>query len=166
MVPSVYGAGLDALTPQDFGTKLHKMFYDTLQHRLLHHCSCDTEQHPIPEKRHSTQSTENWHENIGPESLVETSGRAENKGLKRRSPSQGREESQALCPVKALSPPESATRHHEPTVASPNAGGSQAQAAHGGAPAPNAASPAGGLEDLWLQEVSNLSEWLSPGHRS
>lgn len=33
-----------AADTQEFGTKLHKMFYDTLQHRLLHHCSCDTEQ--------------------------------------------------------------------------------------------------------------------------
>ncbi|CAH6793506.1 Gm960 [Phodopus roborovskii] len=139
---------LEAADTQEFGTKLHKIFYDTLQNRLLHHCSCDTEQHLIPEKSHSTQSTENWHENIVPESLVETSGLAENKRLK-RSPNQGREESQALCPAKDLSPPGSATRNHEPTAASPNARGSQAQAAHGRAPAPDAASPAGGLEVPW-----------------
>lgn len=33
-----------AADTQEFGTKLHKIFYDTLQHQLLHHCSCDTEQ--------------------------------------------------------------------------------------------------------------------------
>ncbi|XP_037064238.1 type 2 DNA topoisomerase 6 subunit B-like isoform X2 [Peromyscus leucopus] len=155
---------VQAADTQEFGTKLHRIFYDATQHRLRSHCSCDTEQHSTPEKRHSAQSTEGWHENIGPESLVETSGQAENKKLK-RSPNQGREESQALCPARDLSPPESATGHHESTVASPNARGSQAQAAPGRVPAADAASPAGGLEDLWLQEVSNLSEWLSPGRR-
>lgn len=77
--------------------------------------------------------------------LLETSGQAENKKLK-RSPNQGGEESQALRPARDLSPPESATGHHEPTVASPNARGSQAQAAPGRVPAADAASPAGGLE--------------------
>ncbi|XP_052616064.1 type 2 DNA topoisomerase 6 subunit B-like [Peromyscus californicus insignis] len=139
---------LEAADTQEFGNKLHRIFYDTTQHRLRHHCSCDTEQHPTAEKRHPAQSTEGWHENIGSESLVETSGQAENKKLK-RSPNQGKEESQALCPARDLSPPESATGHHEPTVASPNARGSQAQAAHGRVPAADAASPAGGLEVLW-----------------
>ncbi|KAL6034616.1 hypothetical protein STEG23_033804 [Scotinomys teguina] len=89
---------LEAADTQEFGTKLHRIFYDTTQHRLQHHCSCDTEQHPTPEKRHSAQSAEGCrgHENIGPESVV------------------------------------------------------------GKTP---------GVWDLWLQEVSNLSEWLSPGRR-
>ncbi|XP_038190460.1 type 2 DNA topoisomerase 6 subunit B-like isoform X5 [Arvicola amphibius] len=151
---------LEAADTQEFGTKLHRLFYDTIQGRLLHHCACNTEQHPTPEKKHSTQSTEDWHGTIGQQSHAESSGQAENKKLK-RSPSLGREESQTLCPARDPSPPECATRHHEPTVASPNARGSPARAA----PAPDAASPAGGLEDLWLQEVSNLSEWLSPGRR-
>ncbi|XP_049993544.1 type 2 DNA topoisomerase 6 subunit B-like [Alexandromys fortis] len=155
---------LEAADTQEFGTKLHRLFYDTTQHRLLHHCSCDTEQHPTPEKKHSTQSTEDWRGTIGQQSHVESSGQAENKKLK-RSPSLGREEPQALCSARDPSPPECAARHHEPTVASPNARGSPAPAAQSRAPAPDAASPAGGLEDLWLQEVSNLSEWLSPGRR-
>lgn len=117
--------------------------------------------------------------------LLESRGQAENKRLKRSSPNQGREES------RALGPPESATRNREPTEASLTAGGSQTQAAHRRVQAADAASPPGGLEvpqraqdgrgpklpppgphhrllpqDLWLQEVSNLSEWLSPGHRS
>lgn len=123
--------------------------------------------------------------------LLESRGQAENKRLKRNSPNQGREESQALGPAKDLGPPESATRDREPTEASVTAGGSQTQAAHRTVQAADAASPPGGLgvpqraqggrgpklpppgphhrlllQDLWLQEVSNLSEWLSPGHRS
>lgn len=70
--------------------------------------------------------------------LLESSGQAENKKLK-RSPSLGREESQALCPARDPS-------HHEPTVASPNARGSPARAAQSRVPAPDAASPADGLE--------------------
>lgn len=124
--------------------------------------------------------------------LLETRGQAENKRLKRSNPNQGREESRALHPARDLSPQESAARHRQPTEASLTDRGSQSQAAHGRAQAPDAASPAGGLEvpqraqggcgpellpsgphhgssaqqDLWLQEVSNLSEWLSPGHWS
>lgn len=79
--------------------------------------------------------------------LLESSGQAENKKLK-RSPSLGREEPQALCSARDPSPPECAARHHEPTVASPNARGSPAPAAQSRAPAPDAASPAGGLEVL------------------
>ncbi|CAO2584211.1 Type 2 DNA topoisomerase 6 subunit B-like, partial [Lemmus lemmus] len=136
---------LEAADTQEFGTKLHRLFYDTTQHRLFHHCSCDTEKHRTPEKKHSTQSTEDWHGNIGQQSNVESTGQTENKKLK-RSPSLGREESEALCPVRDTSPPECATRHHEPTVASPNDRGSPARAAQSRAPAPDAASPAGGLE--------------------
>lgn len=77
--------------------------------------------------------------------LLESSGQAENKKLK-RSPSLGREESQALCPARDPNPSECATSHREPTVVSPNAGGSPARAAQSRVSAPDAASPAGGLE--------------------
>ncbi|CAO2584210.1 Type 2 DNA topoisomerase 6 subunit B-like [Lemmus lemmus] len=156
---------LEAADTQEFGTKLHRLFYDTTQHRLFHHCSCDTEKTSSPASRLCSTSTRlREHDLKWTFLLLESTGQTENKKLK-RSPSLGREESEALCPVRDTSPPECATRHHEPTVASPNDRGSPARAAQSRAPAPDAASPAGGLEDLWLQEVSNLSEWLSPGRR-
>lgn len=99
-------------------------------------------------------------------SLLESIGQAENKRPKRGSPNHGREESRVLGSARDTSPPKSATRDRELTEVSLTARGSQTQAAHGRAQAAEAASPAGGLEDLWLQEVSNLSEWLNPGHRS
>ncbi|KAK7813239.1 hypothetical protein U0070_005144, partial [Myodes glareolus] len=34
---------LEVADTQEFGAKLHRLFYDATQHRLLQHCSCDTE---------------------------------------------------------------------------------------------------------------------------
>ncbi|XP_011246937.1 type 2 DNA topoisomerase 6 subunit B-like isoform X2 [Mus musculus] len=157
---------LEAADTQEFGVKLHRIFYDITQHQFLKHCSCDTEQHLTPEKNISAQNTKDQHKNIAQEFPEESIGQAENKRPKRGSPNHGREESRVLGSARDRSPPKSATRDRELTEVSLTARGSQTQAAHGRAQAAEAASPAGGLEDLWLQEVSNLSEWLNPGHRS
>lgn len=157
---------LEAADTQEFGAKLHRIFYDITQHQFLNHCSCDTEQHLTPEKNISAQNTEDQHKNIGLEFPPESIGQAENKRLKRSRPNQGREESRALGLARDLSPPEFVTRDREFTKASLTARGSQTQAAHGKAQSADAGTPPGGLEDLWLQEIANLSEWLSPGHRS
>lgn len=122
--------------------------------------------HLTPEKNISAQNTKDQHKNIAQEFPEESIGQAENKRPKRGSPNHGREESRVLGSARDTSPPKSATRDRELTEVSLTARGSQTQAAHGRAQAAEAASPAGGLEDLWLQEVSNLSEWLNPGHRS
>ncbi|KAL1787321.1 type 2 DNA topoisomerase 6 subunit B-like isoform X2 [Sigmodon hispidus] len=51
---------LEAADTQEFRTKLHRIFYDTTQHRLLHHCSCDTEQNRIKEKNTLQDGSETW----------------------------------------------------------------------------------------------------------
>uniref|UniRef100_A0ABI8ASN6 Type 2 DNA topoisomerase 6 subunit B-like n=1 Tax=Felis catus TaxID=9685 RepID=A0ABI8ASN6_FELCA len=135
---------------QEFGTKLHKSFHEITQHRFLPHCSCEVKQQLLPEKN-AEQSTEDTHENSSPELLTGTSEQVENKRLKRGSLRRGMEETQAFHSARAPSQLEAAARRTEPAGAFPTPSGSRA-------------SPGGGLEDsLWLQEVSNLSEWLDPG---
>ncbi|GAB5578144.1 type 2 DNA topoisomerase 6 subunit B-like isoform X4 [Prionailurus iriomotensis] len=135
---------------QEFGTKLHKSFHEITQHRFLPHCSCEVKQQLLPEKN-AEQSTEDAHENSSPELLTGTSEQVENKRLKRGSLRRGMEETQAFHSARAPSQLEAAARRTEPAGAFPTPSGSRA-------------SPGGGLEDsLWLQEVSNLSEWLDPG---
>ncbi|XP_012520793.1 PREDICTED: uncharacterized protein C11orf80 homolog [Propithecus coquereli] len=152
---------LQAADTQEFGTKLHKVFHEITQHRFLHHCSCEVKQQLTPEKKDSAQSTEDAHEKSNPALLAETSGPAENKRLTRGRLRQG-EKTQALRPARAPSPSQAAPRRPQPTAASLTPSGGEAGATHGRAPAPGA-GPGSGLEDaLWLQEVSNLSEWLSP----
>ncbi|KAM7329704.1 hypothetical protein ACRRTK_011317 [Alexandromys fortis] len=52
---------LEAADTQEFGTKLHRLFYDTTQHRLLHHCSCDTEQRAAgKQKTRSSREAPAW----------------------------------------------------------------------------------------------------------
>ncbi|XP_015988177.2 type 2 DNA topoisomerase 6 subunit B-like isoform X1 [Rousettus aegyptiacus] len=129
---------LQAADTQEFGTKLHKSFHEITQHRFLHHCSCEVKQQLLPEKSDAEENTEDTHENRSLELQAGTSGQTESKRLKKGSLHQVVEETQAFPAAGAPGPSEAAPRRAEP--------------------------PGGGLEDaLWLQEVSNLSEWLSPG---
>ncbi|XP_072826479.1 type 2 DNA topoisomerase 6 subunit B-like isoform X4 [Vicugna pacos] len=144
---------LQATDTQEFRTKLHKSFHETTQHRFLHHCSCEVKQQLLPERDDAEQSTEDAHENSSLELLAGTSGQVGNKRLKGSSLHQGVEETRAFRSAGALSPSEAARRRAEATV-SPLT------------PSRSRTGPGSGLEDaLWLQEVSNLSEWLSPGPR-
>ncbi|XP_066893773.1 type 2 DNA topoisomerase 6 subunit B-like isoform X16 [Kogia breviceps] len=138
---------LQAADTQEFGTKLHKSFHEITQNRFLHHCSREVKQ-LLPEKNNAEQSTEDAHENSSLELLAETSGQVEKKSLKRGgSLCQGVEETRAFHSPRALNPSEDTLRRAEPTAAP--------------------LTPRSGLEDaLWLQEISNLSEWLSPGSAS
>ncbi|XP_010634168.1 type 2 DNA topoisomerase 6 subunit B-like isoform X2 [Fukomys damarensis] len=147
---------LQAADTQEFGTKLHKIFCDITQHRFLHHCSSNMKQ-LIPEKNNSAQSTEDAHESGSPELLAEISRQAQRKRPKSDSFCHGQEETLAFM-----------TSHRaEPHDASLTPREEEARTVHDRAPAPERASSGSGLEDaLWLQEVSNLSEWLSPGSGS
>ncbi|XP_049570127.1 type 2 DNA topoisomerase 6 subunit B-like isoform X8 [Orcinus orca] len=108
----------------------------------------------LPEKNNAEQSTEDAHENSSLELLAGTSGQVENKSLKRGSLCQGVEEARAFRSPRALNPSEAALGCAEPTAAPLT-------------PSRNRTGPRSGLEDaLWLQEISNLSEWLSPGSAS
>nr|XP_027800411.1 type 2 DNA topoisomerase 6 subunit B-like [Marmota flaviventris] len=157
---------LQAADTQELGTKLHKIFHDVTQHRFLHHCSCDMKQQLTPEKKDLAQNTEDAHEN-SPELLAEISGQAENKKLKRGSLHQSVEEMEAPHSASAPGTPEICPRRLEPTAASLTVSRAERRTVHVQAPVPDRASPGRVLEDaLWLQEVSNLSEWLSPGHGS
>uniref|UniRef100_A0A673U2S1 Chromosome 11 open reading frame 80 n=1 Tax=Suricata suricatta TaxID=37032 RepID=A0A673U2S1_SURSU len=141
---------LQAADTQEFGTKLHTSFHAIIQHRFLPYCSYEVKQQLLPEKN-AEQSTEDAHENSSPELPAGTSEQVENKRLKRGSLRRGTEETQAFHSAGARSQLEAAARCTEPTGVSRTPSGSRA-------------SPGGGLEDsLWLQEVSNLSEWLNPG---
>ncbi|KFO28356.1 hypothetical protein H920_10217 [Fukomys damarensis] len=148
---------LQAADTQEFGTKLHKIFCDITQHRFLHHCSSNMKQQLIPEKNNSAQSTEDAHESGSPELLAEISRQAQRKRPKSDSFCHGQEETLAFM-----------TSHRaEPHDASLTPREEEARTVHDRAPAPERASSGSGLEDaLWLQEVSNLSEWLSPGSGS
>ncbi|XP_070313793.1 type 2 DNA topoisomerase 6 subunit B-like isoform X3 [Odocoileus virginianus] len=180
---------LQAADTQEFGTKLHKSFHEVTQHRFLYHCSHEVKQQLLPEKNEAEQNTEETHENSSLELLavirvdtvalpgfgyysveywaVEsapgcrhplhlhgrygggTGEQTENKRLKRGS--QAVEETRAFRSAGALSPSEAASRRAEPTTAPLTSSRSRTD-------------PGSGLEDtLWLQEISNLSEWLSSG---
>ncbi|XP_059788103.1 type 2 DNA topoisomerase 6 subunit B-like isoform X1 [Balaenoptera ricei] len=145
---------LQAADTQEFGTKLHKSFHEITQNRFLHHCSREVKQQLLPEKNNAEQSTEDAHENSSLELLAGTSGQVENKSLKRGSLCQRVEETRAFRSPRALNPSEAALGRAEPTAAPLT-------------PSRNRTGPRSGLEDaLWLQEISNLSEWLSPGSAS
>ncbi|KAB0377011.1 hypothetical protein FD755_011455 [Muntiacus reevesi] len=140
---------LQAADTQEFGTKLHKSFHEVTQHRFLYHCSHEVKQQLLPEKNEAEQNTEEAHKNSSLELLTETGEQTENKRLKRGS--QGVEETRAFRSAGALSPSEAASRRAEPTAAPLTSSRSRT-------------GPESGLEDtLWLQEISNLSEWLSSG---
>ncbi|KAI2561242.1 hypothetical protein G5576_006021, partial [Homo sapiens] len=152
---------LQAADTQEFRTKLHKVFREITQHQFLHHCSCEVKQQLTLEKKDSAQGTEDAPDNSSLELLADTSGQAENKRLKRGSPRI--EEMRALRSARAPSPSEAAPRRPEATAAPLTPRGREHREAHGRALAPGRASLGSRLEDvLWLQEVSNLSEWLSP----
>ncbi|XP_054517408.1 type 2 DNA topoisomerase 6 subunit B-like isoform X3 [Pan paniscus] len=152
---------LQAADTQEFGTKLHKVFREITQHQFLHHCSCEVKQQLTLEKKDSAQGTEDAPDNSSLELLADTSGQAENKRLKRGSPRI--EEMRSLRSARAPSPSEAAPRRPEATAAPLTPRGREDREAHGRALAPGRASLRSRLEDvLWLQEVSNLSEWLSP----
>uniref|UniRef100_H0X2Y6 TOP6B like initiator of meiotic double strand breaks n=1 Tax=Otolemur garnettii TaxID=30611 RepID=H0X2Y6_OTOGA len=147
---------LQAADTQEFGTKLHKAFQETTQHPFLYHCSCEMKQYLTPEKKDSAQSTEDAYEEGNPAPRAETCWPEENKRLK-----SGR----LHRVVETTHAPHSsrAPRRPEPPTASLSPSGEKA---HSKAPAPSRASPGNRLQDaLWLQEVSNLSEWLSPSPR-
>ncbi|XP_057581535.1 type 2 DNA topoisomerase 6 subunit B-like isoform X4 [Hippopotamus amphibius kiboko] len=142
---------LQAADTQEFGTKLHKSFHDITQHRFLHHCSREVKQQLLPEKNDAEQSTEDAPENSSLELLAGTSEQVENKSLKRGSLRQGAGETRAFRSAGAVSPSEAAPRLAEPIAAPLTSGRSRT-------------GTGSDLEDaLWLQEISNLSEWLSPG---
>ncbi|XP_032138603.1 type 2 DNA topoisomerase 6 subunit B-like isoform X3 [Sapajus apella] len=152
---------LQAGDTQEFGTKLHKLFCEITQHQFLHHCSCEVKQQLILEKKDSAQSTEDTPDNSSLELLTDTSGQAENKRLKRGSPSV--EDMRTLYSARAPSLSEAALGGRAPTAAPLTPSGREACETHSRALAPGRASLGNRLEDaLWLQEVSNLSEWLSP----
>uniref|UniRef100_A0A2K5DP91 TOP6B like initiator of meiotic double strand breaks n=1 Tax=Aotus nancymaae TaxID=37293 RepID=A0A2K5DP91_AOTNA len=152
---------LQAADTQEFGTKLHKLFCEITQHQFLHHRSCEVKQQLTLEKKDSAQSTEDAPDNSSLELLTDTSGQAENKRLKRGSPSV--EEMRTLHSARAPSPSQAALGGPDPTAASLTPSGREACETHSRALAPGRASLGSRLEDaLWLQEVSNLSEWLSP----
>nr|XP_035977358.1 type 2 DNA topoisomerase 6 subunit B-like isoform X8 [Halichoerus grypus] len=141
-----------AADTQEFGTKLHKSFHEITRHRFLPYCSCEMKQ-LLPEKN-AEQSTEDAHENSSLELLAGTSGQVENKRLKRGCLRQGMDETRAFHSASTRGPSEAAACRTKPTGPSLTPSGSRG-------------SPGGGLEDsLWQQEVSNLSEWLSPGPES
>uniref|UniRef100_A0A8C6G263 Type 2 DNA topoisomerase 6 subunit B-like n=1 Tax=Moschus moschiferus TaxID=68415 RepID=A0A8C6G263_MOSMO len=140
---------LQAADTQEFGTKLHKSFHEVTQHRFFYHCSHEVKQQLLPEKNEAEQNTEAAHENSSLELLAGTGEQTENKRLK--TGSQGVEETRAFRSAGALSPSEAASRRAEPTTAPLTFSRSRT-------------GPGSGLEDaLWLQEISNLSEWLSSG---
>ncbi|KAM5225145.1 type 2 DNA topoisomerase 6 subunit B-like [Hipposideros larvatus] len=140
---------LQAADTRELGTKLHKSFHEITQHRFLHHCSCEVKQELLPEKN-DAESTEDAHENSSLELLEGTSGQVENKRLKKGSLRQVVEETQASHSARAPSASEAALRSAEPLEAALTPSGSRAGLGRS-------------QEDaLWLQEVSNLSEWLSP----
>ncbi|XP_053780371.1 type 2 DNA topoisomerase 6 subunit B-like isoform X3 [Desmodus rotundus] len=144
-------AAVRAADTQELGTKLHGSFHEITQHRAPHHCSCEVKQQLLPDKNDTEDRTEDAPENSGLELLVGTSGQAENKRLKKGSLRQVVEGTRAFHSAGGPSPSEVARRRAEPLAASPTPGGSRA-------------GPGGGPEDaLWLHEVANLSEWLSPG---
>ncbi|XP_066108256.1 CAAX prenyl protease 2 isoform X3 [Saccopteryx bilineata] len=145
---------LQAADTQEFGTKLHKSFHEITQHRILHHCSFEVKQQVLPEKHDAEESTEDTRENSSLELLAGISGQVENKRLKKGSSRQVLEGMRALHSDRAPSPSEAALRRGEPLAAFPAPSGSRAN------------SSSGQEEALWLQEVSNLSEWLSPGPRA
>lgn len=139
---------LQAADTQELGAKLHKSFHEITQHRFLHHCSCEMKQ-LLPEKN-DAESTEDTHENSSLELLAGTSGQAENKRLKKGSLRQVVKDTQASYSARGQSASEGARHCTEPPEASLTPSGSRA-------------GPGRSQEDaLWLQEVSNLSEWLSP----
>ncbi|KAF6332621.1 hypothetical protein mRhiFer1_001676 [Rhinolophus ferrumequinum] len=139
---------LQAADTQELGAKLHKSFHEITQHRFLHHCSCEVKQ-LLPEKN-DAESTEDAHENSSLELLAGTSGQVENKRLKKGSLRQVVKETQAFYSARRPSASEGARHCTEPPEASLTPSGSRA-------------GPGRSQEDaLWLQEVSNLSEWLSP----
>uniref|UniRef100_A0A671DUL7 TOP6B like initiator of meiotic double strand breaks n=1 Tax=Rhinolophus ferrumequinum TaxID=59479 RepID=A0A671DUL7_RHIFE len=140
---------LQAADTQELGAKLHKSFHEITQHRFLHHCSCEVKQQLLPEKN-DAESTEDAHENSSLELLAGTSGQVENKRLKKGSLRQVVKETQAFYSARRPSASEGARHCTEPPEASLTPSGSRA-------------GPGRSQEDaLWLQEVSNLSEWLSP----
>ncbi|XP_019500725.1 PREDICTED: type 2 DNA topoisomerase 6 subunit B-like [Hipposideros armiger] len=140
---------LQAADTRELGTKLHKSFHEITQHRFLHHCSCEVKQELLPEKN-DAESTEDAHENSSLELLEGASGQVENKRLKKGSLRQVVEETQAFHSARAPSASEAALRSAEPLEAALTPSGSRAGLGRS-------------QEDaLWLQEVSNLSEWLSP----
>ncbi|KAG5196608.1 hypothetical protein JEQ12_011294 [Ovis aries] len=103
----------------------------------------------LPERNEAEQNTDKAHENGSLELLAGTGEQTENKRLKRGS--LGVEETGASRSAGALSPSEAASRRAEPTAAPLTFSRSRT-------------GPGSGLEDaVWLQEISNLSEWLSSG---
>ncbi|XP_045711347.1 type 2 DNA topoisomerase 6 subunit B-like isoform X2 [Phyllostomus hastatus] len=142
---------LQVADTRELGTKLHRSFHEITQHRVLHHGSWEAKQQLLPEKNDTEDRTEDAHEDSSLELLVGASGQAENKRLKKGGHRQVVEGTRAFHSARGPSPSEAALRSAQAPAASLTPGGSRA-------------GPGGGLEDaLWLQEVSNLSEWLSPG---
>ncbi|XP_028370895.1 type 2 DNA topoisomerase 6 subunit B-like [Phyllostomus discolor] len=142
---------LQVADTRELGTELHRAFHAITQHRVPRHGSCEVKQQLLPEKNDREDRTEDAREDSSLELLVGASGQAESKRLKKGSHRQVVEGTRAFHSARGPSPSEAALRSAEAPAASLTPGGSRA-------------GPGGGPEDaLWLQEVSNLSEWLSPG---
>ncbi|XP_036182395.1 LOW QUALITY PROTEIN: type 2 DNA topoisomerase 6 subunit B-like [Myotis myotis] len=159
---------LQAADTQEFGTKLHESFYEVTQHQVLHHCSCEVKQQLHPEKNDTEEGTEGAHENSSPELHAGTSGQVANKKLKKGSLQQVLEGTWAFPSARAPSPSEASMTPSGSRADPERPGGNEARAAQGRAgtrPLPRRphSEPRFLSQDaLWLQEVSNLSEWLSP----
>ncbi|XP_013369349.1 PREDICTED: uncharacterized protein C11orf80 homolog isoform X3 [Chinchilla lanigera] len=95
---------LQAADTQEFGTKLHKIFYDIIKHRFLRQCTCDVKQQLIPEKKDLTQSTEDAPKNSSPELLAEIR-QADRKKLKSCSFCPGDEEMRAFAASQSAEQP-------------------------------------------------------------
>ncbi|XP_029414401.1 type 2 DNA topoisomerase 6 subunit B-like isoform X4 [Nannospalax galili] len=162
---------LEAGDTQEFGAKLHKIFHDITQHRLPYHCSCNTEQQLTPEKKDSAQSIEDTCEK-SLEFLAETSGRAEKRlksshGLQAETQAVGaardRGPPQPTARLRSGGPPQSPSRCPPGSVPLPRC---SLRCPPPSPPLPRCSprSPPPPPQDaLWLEAVSNLSEWLSPG---
>ncbi|XP_054553523.1 type 2 DNA topoisomerase 6 subunit B-like [Talpa occidentalis] len=141
---------LQAADTQDFGTKLHEAFHEVTRHQFLHHCSYEARQHLPPEN--AAQSAEDARDNSCPD--LGTSGIRRPVGKRRLKRNRVRRRV-------AETPASPAAGASGPPPAVPSGAGSPAGPR---SPGGSGAGPGRGLEDaLWLQEVSNLSEWLRPG---
>ncbi|XP_036621201.1 type 2 DNA topoisomerase 6 subunit B-like [Trichosurus vulpecula] len=140
---------LQAADTQEFRRRLHKAFQQTLHRRLLHHSACDPKKQPLPEPT-STEEREDEAESLE-ESLPESCCPGEAPRPKRYCQEGGVvKETQAARGLPLLSLRETTQRSVVP-------GPPCSQARGWGR------TEGRGEDTLWLQEVSNLSEWLSAG---
>ncbi|XP_006861125.1 PREDICTED: putative uncharacterized protein C11orf80 homolog [Chrysochloris asiatica] len=158
---------LQAADTRELGTKLQRAFNELTQHRFLHPCSCEVKQLP-PEESAVAQSREDTLGSRSPECLADPA--PERRGMQKP---------KLVCNLslnlRALELPDEKDnggqgeikrrrRCVEETQAAQGSSGRKAGAEQRREPPLDSANPGSGQEDaLWLQEVANLSEWLSAG---